>query len=747
MSFVSRCLTCRRFATGVTVAVLFALLVPTVRAAEKTDSLDWAPEDVAFYSSSRRLKEQVQIVLKSNAAKQVMEMPFVQMGLAELKKQMDDPTQPAGMVKVFFDLPENKQLLDLLGDMGSREMVIYGDNDWIASFDLLRKMQKISNQIQAEMLEDISRIDLDDPTDEDSVEGDAEKRMGRAYIELLRDNLDKCKVPATVMAFRLSEKVPAETQLKRLEVLASAFFKTVPELKDALSRKKIDGTDYLTFTLEAKNLPWDEVPLEEFEEKKGEYKKVFDHIKSLKVVANLGVWDGWLILSIAGSDEHLAKLGKGKTLRNRKEFAKLAEFKDHRLTGVNYASDSFMKATSDLRQTIDDLVDTVNIFLPLAEIPDATRHRISGDVKELGDDIKASLPVPGAILNFSYLTKDGINYKSYNWSSNSMYDGSKPLTILKHVGGSPLLAVAARAKYKPEQYDTMKKWIKKGYKYVEEFALPELSEKERKEFDKVAEQVYPLLRRLDETTAKKLIPSLADGQSAIVLDAKLASKQWVREMPEAKVPLVIPEPAMVLGVSDAKMLKQAFVEYREIANDAIKAMRKISPDEIPPFEIPPLHEKKVAGGNVYFHPLPKQVYDATGLDKRLLPNAGLSPSIATLSISEKHTERLLSETSLAATGPLKNTDRKAAMAVYFNWAGMVDMAKPWVDYGFAQAAVQGEFGPADAADGLPPNAKMILAHVHQGMEILKCFRDFESITYKEGDVWVSEGQWRFQDVK
>ena len=48
------------------------------RAAEKTDSLDWAPEDAAFYSSSRRLKEQLNIVLASNAAKKIEAMPIVQ---------------------------------------------------------------------------------------------------------------------------------------------------------------------------------------------------------------------------------------------------------------------------------------------------------------------------------------------------------------------------------------------------------------------------------------------------------------------------------------------------------------------------------------------------------------------------------------------------------------------------------------------------------------------------------------------
>ena len=87
------------------------------------------------------------------------------------------------------------------------------------------------------------------------------------------------------------------------------------------------------------------------------------------------------------------------------------------------------------------------------------------------------------------------------------------------------------------------------------------------------------------------------------------------------------------------------------------------------------------------------------------------------------------------------------MAVYFNWAALVDVAKPWVDYGFKQAAAEGAFGRPDESGALPPAAVAILSQVHQGIEILQCFRDFESVTYKDGDVWVSEGQFRFEDVK
>ncbi|MCG8585583.1 MAG: hypothetical protein MI757_12805 [Pirellulales bacterium] len=744
----------RRGVAGVSVLLALAFVAPSLFAADKTDSLDWVPEDAAFYSSSRRLGEQVKILMASNAVKKLKEIPALKMGLAMLETQLDDPSQPAGMVKAFFELPENKQLLELMADMHSHEIAMYGGDDWIDAFQMLQELNTVSNQVQADQIRRLQEFRFDEPDAGES----AEQEMGRRYLDFLKGNLDRCKVPTTVFAFRLSEKVPAETQLKRLEVIAKVAFAHVEQLKDAISHKKIGDTDYLTFTFEAKHLPWDELPLEGFEKEEGEYKKVFDHLKSLKVVANLGVWNNWLVVSISATDEHLVKLGEGKTLAERAEMAKLAPYRDKRLTSVGYASERFMKEASDWRSQIDDLVEMAKAFLPLAELPEKLNDRITADIEELGTDIKEELPMPGAYLGLSYLTKDGFEFRSFDWSNGSAYDSSKPLPILNHVGGSPILAIAARAKYKPEQYDTLRKWVKKGHAYFEEFALPQLSDRERKQYETVAEKAYPLIRRLDTTTEKKLIPALADGQSALVIDAKLTSPQWVKEMPRAASPLAIPEMALVMGVSDAKLLKEAMVDYHSIANDIVKAAREISPDEIPPFEIPLLTGKKLADGTMYYFPIPAELYEqAGGLDRRLLPNLGLSKTVGTIGMSEDQTERLLKSTPLKTGGPLAKVDRNAAMAVYFNWAGMVDAAKPWVDYGFAVAAMEGEFGPLpEGGEGsredvssvkLPPPAQMILSQVHFGLEFAKCIRTFEGVIYKDDAVWVSEGRLHIVDMK
>src|SRR5207302_2159338 len=83
--------------------------------------------DVSFYSSSLHLREQFNAIGKSRAWAKLMALPLVKMGWQqfqnELAKQPDGPLQ---RFEAFRKDPENQRLFDLLGDMVSEEIVIFG---------------------------------------------------------------------------------------------------------------------------------------------------------------------------------------------------------------------------------------------------------------------------------------------------------------------------------------------------------------------------------------------------------------------------------------------------------------------------------------------------------------------------------------------------------------------------------------------------------------------------------------------
>ena len=64
----------------------------------------------------------------------------------------------------------------------------------------------------------------------------------------------------------------------------------------------------------------------------------------------------------------------------------------------------------------------------------------------MAKDIRALIPNVGAAMEFSFLTDRGVESYSYQWGQFPTLDGSKPLGLQSHFGGTPLLGIVARAK-------------------------------------------------------------------------------------------------------------------------------------------------------------------------------------------------------------------------------------------------------------------------------------------------------------
>ena len=111
--------------------------MPVAIAAEETAelSLKQVPANVAFYTSMLRNREQIEAIAKSKAWAKLMGMPAVQELLKHVHAQLDTPQ--AAPVKQFFQAPENKQLLELLADLASNEIYVYGGDTFLTTADLV----------------------------------------------------------------------------------------------------------------------------------------------------------------------------------------------------------------------------------------------------------------------------------------------------------------------------------------------------------------------------------------------------------------------------------------------------------------------------------------------------------------------------------------------------------------------------------------------------------------------------------
>jgi hypothetical protein len=317
-------------------------------------------------------------------------------------------------------------------------------------------------------------------------------------------------------------------------------------------------------------------------------------------------------------------------------------------------------------------------------------------------------------------------------------DGSKSLGLLSHMDGNPILGIVGRRKVSVEHYDNLVKWGKVGWKYMEELALPRLPEDKRAKAQAFLTDLKPLLARLDTATRDMWAPAVADGQIGLVVDAKLTSKQIHRSMPMLQKEMPFLEPALVMGVSNADLLKKAIGEFRGVYNDLIDLICR--QNDVPPeakahigqFKWPEAKVDQIAGGSLYSYPLP----DQWGVDKNIVPNAGLSNNVAVISLSTAQTDRLLKETPLKVGGVLATTDRPLAVAGWFDWKALVIAVTPWVNYVMEQAP----------AGGMGGQKELVIGQVHTALEVLSTIKSITSETYIENNIVVSHSQVEIQDL-
>src|SRR5262249_21224591 len=138
-----------------------------------------------------------------------------------------------------------------------------------------------------------------------------------------------------------------------------------------------------------------------------------------------------------------------------------------RLTSIGYASKAFRASTATSREDLDGLAALAEQMLDAAGIPEEKRKPIKKDLAALTDDLKKDLPKVGASLAFSFLNERGYENFDYNHGDFPERDASKPLALLEHVGGDPILAVVGRSKGTRESYQTMSKWIKVAFGHAE----------------------------------------------------------------------------------------------------------------------------------------------------------------------------------------------------------------------------------------------------------------------------------------
>ncbi|HEX6960780.1 MAG TPA: hypothetical protein VF175_02855, partial [Lacipirellula sp.] len=547
--------------------------------------------------------------------------------------------------------------------------------------------------------------------------------------------------PDVVLAFKVEDTEAVATQLKRLEVFANLALQQADVDRQA-EWEEIGESEFLVLKLDGSMIPWGEEAPEDMPLDEETYENLKEIISAKELAIAVGEWNGYVLVAVGASTEHLAKLGDGDLLRDNDKFAWITPHLDGNVVSVQYASEKLVAQQYATGEDLDAFAAMINESLEESEeVPAELKERISEDLPALAEDLKPFIPKPGAMVGCTLMTDRGFETYKYSWAQQPRLDATKPLEIISHVGGSPLVAVAARGESHPEDYETLAKWVGKAIGYFEDFALEQMDEDDREEAEQVLEIARPLLGRFDEATREHLVPALADGQSALVIDADITSKQWQAEMPESFHELPMLELGVVMGVSDAEEFKTALREYKSILNDLVDAIREADPESIPEgYEIPDPEKQETSDGAVY-----SWRFEEAELDEQLALCIGLSEDYAIFGTSPALAERVLAEKPIEHVSEELGGEPRAIVAgVHF--AALIDAAAPWVHYAIRANAVQEDQLSQDPEDD-PSQVGEIWSQVETGLDILKCFRGAWSETRQEEGVWVTHSVAVFEDLE
>lgn len=692
-------------------------------------SWTWVPRDAAFYGVMLRNREQWQSLAQSRAWARLKSLPVTQMLWQRAQAELNKPGGPAAQFQRFYAAAENRQLLDLLADMLSEEVFVYGGSNFNEVAELVRSLSGMPR---------LQRFYIRMATSQGR--SDANKAQIQALLDTLAESKDLIQVPELVIGFRVSKAEAASTQLARLEGLVKAALAQDSRFKGTLRRSRLAGGDFLTLSMDGQAVPWDQIPFQNWEDEPGQYRPLVEKLKTLKLLLAIGIRDGYVLAALGSSDAVLAKLGTGESINKLPEFKPLSRFAEQRLTAVTYASQALRVHSGLSKADVDSLIKTAGGYLNSAGLPDSLRKQIQQDLSELGRDIKARIRNAGATFAVSFLSERGQESYSYDWSEREPGEKPRPLTLLNHLGGQPVLAFVGRASGREDLYKLAVKWSKVAFRYYEEVAVPTMSEEQKQRYEEITKWLIPLLKRFDRATSQLLLPALRDGQWAFVLDAREASKQWASMMPAADTALPLPAPGLILGVSDADLLRQAGEEYRQVANEVLAKIKELGGLFVPEISINSPETKDVGVGKLYYYTLPAPL----GLDPALLPNVGLSKSVVCLTPTVAQSTRILREQPLKFEGgPLSERNRPATSAVYLNWPALVDAALPWVEYAVRVATSRaGAGGDKDAAQ----QREQFVTQARAIGEVMKVLRGAASLSYVEDGATVTHSEVVIRDL-
>jgi hypothetical protein len=649
------------FLTGFTVSVLRAESLGT------TTSLQFAGADVDYFFANLRLTEQWERLKSSKFAQELMNVSYVQRAKDKFLDQWNGREGQVGRARDTIENPQVESFIDLARQMFSQEVFVLGgpeNSEFILEVNAL--IQKFIQQLyQGEPAESLDE-----------------------FLNAPKSDFDAIPIPTFVVGFRVKDQSIALAKIDEINAIATFGLQALPPaapLLAGLDRVEDTKGTRLAWTLSANMIPWElieDAGRIDSDEQRAILAKIQDVLADRQVCFTFGLLNEYLVFGLSESAEQIANLGDGDKLIDHPDMKPLRDKSSEAITGIAYLSDAASNAqfVSQFenyfsKQLLPAFYQTEKKY---GDIPSEWQS-IPEDLQWIDDQIAEHVPEWKGSTTFSYLTERSMEAWTHSRTEDVLYDASKPLTVLDHVGGEPLMMLAFRLQDRPEYFQTARAIVRKVKEYLD--LVPDLDiidEDDREKWGWVLDEGWPILVELADLWESEFMPAMKEGQHAWVMHGdNLQAKQWWKDMPPSYDPLPLPEMATITGLSDKDQMVEAFRQLFEIADEIVSEVKEIAPDKVPSsYSIPRPESAGATIGSRWIYPIPEDC----PVPKDMAPQALLTNEFMITSYSDKQADMLAKSTPLNVGSGLLSAKKPYSAAAYVNLGRIVRFARPWAVY-------------------------------------------------------------------
>lgn len=626
--------------------------------------LGLAPSDAAFFQSSLNMRKGWKEIEEGWLA-EVRQVPYVQQLETYLREQWDKPEAQTAQAKAFFNSPIAQDLLSLIVDMSAQEFFIYGEHDWA---EFLNGMAELQAQIA-------------------QINGEDQEAVREFVLQLEKAEMDAIPLPTTIIGFQLSDDENARTQLDALQGVLQLALGSSEELKpiaEGLRRKDIENGQILSFTLEADDIPWQNLPRGE-EENMGE---VIDHLAELfegrKAVISLAVIDNRLMFAVSDNSDTLLQMGKEENLLTADAFKQLTDHQPADLRGVSYASAEMRTAAwnTNFGNYFERLAQQIsNAMMAEAEDPEALQEwqeKLVTDCQWLDERIAELMPEYAPVLGYSFVTPQGSESLTYDWTPSVLLENAKPLAVARHGGTTPLILLAQRHRQLDEVTEIIDAVMDEIPAHADAiFESGIVSEEDAEKAQEIFEGIWPIVEDMYAAVRDKIMPSLDGNECLVAVTALATVNELSEDAPPPPEPLPMPEVGVVLKLKSQEDFLSGCEGFVTALNDMLDFIREQDPDALPSeVRIPPPNEESLPGGGTrYSYPS-----GAPAPFDQFQLQLAIYEQIAVAGYSTRQVRDMFQSRPLASRPAWYNDREPTAVVGFVDCAGIFKAIKPWVHY-------------------------------------------------------------------